>query len=150
MPEDFDYKRYLASREWALKKRQVRERSGGQCERCIVGKYQDTHHITYERIGSEELSDLLGVCRPCHAYMSGTSDVDPAEDLEILGVVRWSEEHPEPFHPVFVTGELRELFDAHEGELPFSYVSQMGMVLAQHKEPFCSLCVASTLWKGKG
>ncbi len=31
----FDYHRYMASREWALKKEAVKERSGGMCTACI-------------------------------------------------------------------------------------------------------------------
>lgn len=69
---------YLASREWALLKEQVRVRSGGCCERCAVGDHEQTHHVTYERLGHERLDDLLGVCEACHLYLSGKSDDDPA------------------------------------------------------------------------
>lgn len=71
------YKTYLASREWAVLKEQVRERSGDICERCLAAPYQETHHLTYERTGSERLDDLLAVCSPCHAYVSAKSTVDP-------------------------------------------------------------------------
>jgi hypothetical protein len=75
--DGFNYGEYLASREWALLKEQVRKRSSGFCERCSVRPYQDTHHLTYERIGNEELDDLLAVCRPCHEYLSGKRKDDP-------------------------------------------------------------------------
>ena len=74
----FEYQRYLASREWALLKRQVRARAREVCERCHKAPMTEVHHLTYERIGHESLEDLLGVCKPCHAYLSGRSDVDPA------------------------------------------------------------------------
>jgi len=60
--------RYYASREWALLKEHVRERSGGICERCKVNSHQATHHLTYARFGYERLDDLLGVCDPCHEF----------------------------------------------------------------------------------
>jgi len=75
--DSFDYHRYMASREWALKRQEVRKRSGGTCERCHRAKMQDVHHLTYERVGGELLTDLLGVCRPCHAFLSAKSDIDP-------------------------------------------------------------------------
>ncbi|HEY6363176.1 MAG TPA: hypothetical protein VI585_00155 [Candidatus Binatia bacterium] len=81
MPENFDYKRYLASREWAQRKEAVRKRSGGFCERCLWGDYEATHHLTYANIGNEPLEDLLGVCNACHEYLSAKSDHDPREDL---------------------------------------------------------------------
>jgi hypothetical protein len=75
--DSFDYHRYMASREWALKRKEVRKRSGGMCERCHRAKMQQVHHLTYERTGRELLTDLLGVCRPCHAFLSAKSDIDP-------------------------------------------------------------------------
>ena len=74
----FNFKRYLASREWALKKRQVRERSGGICERCGFRPMAEVHHVTYERLGRELLEDLQAICRPCHKYESAITDFNPA------------------------------------------------------------------------
>ena len=76
---DFDYPRYLASREWALLKNAVRERSGGVCERCGNAPATQCHHLTYERIGRELLTDLQDICRPCHEYESAVSAFDPLQ-----------------------------------------------------------------------
>ncbi len=73
-----EYHKYLASREWALLKEQVKDRAKNKCERCKNGACEVTHHITYERIGRECLEDLLGLCQECHKYLSGKSDHDPA------------------------------------------------------------------------
>jgi hypothetical protein len=72
-----EYQADLASREWASLKRKVRERSGGRCERCLVGNYDATHHLTYERVGDERLEDLQAICDACHKFLSGESDSDP-------------------------------------------------------------------------
>lgn len=77
-----DYHEYLASREWALKKRAVFQRSAGRCERCHIFKHTQTHHLTYERIGHEELTDLQGLCDGCHAFVSAKSDVDPKVEFD--------------------------------------------------------------------
>lgn len=64
--------KYYASREWALKKRAVRERSGGTCERCHNVPAEECHHINYARFGGRELlTDLLDVCAECHDYLHG-------------------------------------------------------------------------------
>ena len=73
--------RYYASREWAVLKEAVRERSGGKCERCLVAEHEETHHVTYERMGWELPEDLQGVCGPCHEFLSGKSAEDPAAGL---------------------------------------------------------------------
>ncbi len=72
------YQTYLASREWALLREAVRERSGNTCERCKAAPQQAVHHLTYARLYSERLDDLMAICDPCHAYLSGVSDFDPA------------------------------------------------------------------------
>lgn len=74
--------RYYASREWAVLKEAVKKRSGGKCERCLLFDHDQTHHLTYERFGTEKLEDLQGVCGPCHDFMSGKSDTDPATAIK--------------------------------------------------------------------
>lgn len=81
MAKQFVYGEYLASREWAVLKEAVRKRSGDMCERnrpVHQAPYQSTHHLTYERIGHELLTDLQAVCTPCHEYLSGKRDDDPS------------------------------------------------------------------------
>lgn len=74
----FDYQAYLASREWSLKREAVRERSNNECERCWKAPQQAVHHLSYEHIGDEPLDELLAVCNPCHEWLSGKSNDDPA------------------------------------------------------------------------
>lgn len=78
-PTDFNYGQYLASREWALRKQAVARRSGGTCERCLRNPANQVHHLTYEHLGNEPLEDLQHVCRPCHEYESGLTNIDPRE-----------------------------------------------------------------------
>lgn len=74
-----DYHKYMASREWALKREAIRTRAMGYCERCHDAPFQSTHHLTYQRLGAEEVdTDLLGVCNPCHKFLSGKAALDPA------------------------------------------------------------------------
>lgn len=98
MSTKFNYQRYLASREWGLLKRQVRERSGGNCERGHLEAVAATavHHTTYERIGHEDLADLLHVCEACHEFLGGHSDRDPVGNSKyrpriavLYGLVDW-------------------------------------------------------------
>lgn len=79
MPEGREkYNAYLASREWSVRKRAVHERAAGRCERCKNGRVNHVHHLTYIRKYQELLTDLLGVCEPCHSFIHGHSDHDPA------------------------------------------------------------------------
>lgn len=96
-PKDFDYQRYLASREWAVLKEQVKERNEGWCEHCHAAKHQDTHHLTYERIGNEQLDDLMGLCRPCHEWVSGKSDKNPLRNAWVISPTLQRQDAP-PVH----------------------------------------------------
>lgn len=148
-PKGFDYQRYLASREWALLKRAIRERSEGRCERCLIGSYEQTHHMTYARIGHEELTDLLAVCRPCHEFISGFTDVDRAEFIVIRPVAPWSIAIPDPYHAVDVSGPVKEVLDRRlaDDSLDFYYNPRLSIMVFPCKGDVCSLCVASGLWK---
>lgn len=94
---------YMASREWALKKRSVKARSGGKCERCGAPS-QNVHHVTYERLYHERLDDLLDVCRPCHAFLSAETDIDPAAKVGPMNEREWQ---------AFLNSPLRKLFERH-------------------------------------
>ena len=74
------YAEYLNSEEWKQKRSKVRRRARGWCERCKVGARADVHHLTYERVGHEELTDLVAVCRECHEFLHGLRSKDPAAE----------------------------------------------------------------------
>lgn len=60
------YADYLTSDHWQDVRR--RYRASGRPMVCICGvPSQALHHQTYERIGCEELDDLVPLCNACHA-----------------------------------------------------------------------------------
>ncbi len=61
-----EYEAYLASDAWKQLREHVILRSGNSCEICEMGPVEEVHHLTYTRIGNENLEDLLGVCQLCH------------------------------------------------------------------------------------
>ena len=74
------YDLYMNSREWQLKKRKVKERSGGICERCRDRSSEAVHHLHYRSLYNEPLEDLLDVCKGCHDYIHDRSNVDPVTE----------------------------------------------------------------------
>ena len=75
-----DYDKYLETPHWKAFQKQVyeeqRRRLGhNRCERCPdAGPMKETlhvHHLTYERLGQELLSDVLIICRDCHKRIHG-------------------------------------------------------------------------------
>lgn len=79
--QQVDYYRYLASRNWRLKRRQVLARAFHICERCGDAEARQVHHLSYEHIGHEPLEDLQAICRPCHEYVSGEAWHDPLKTV---------------------------------------------------------------------
>jgi len=101
MKQKVDYQEYLASREWRLKRKKVIDFADGICERCGSAPIQDVHHNNYRNIGNEDpLVDLIGVCRPCHAYLAGERNADPAL-LIVRGLL-----FQHGLHPVYVPEHL--------------------------------------------
>jgi hypothetical protein len=72
------YSAYLCSREWSVLKEEVKLRSGGICERCLVNPMDHVHHLTYKRKYAERLEDLQACCMHCHEFIHAKSHTDPA------------------------------------------------------------------------
>lgn len=53
---------YLLSPEWQELRTQVFTRDNYTCQSCGSTKSLNCHHITYERLGNEHLSDLATLC----------------------------------------------------------------------------------------
>ena len=56
------YSSYLQSDEWQRKRTRVLQQRGAKCEVCGIKHRLQVHHLTYERLGSELLSDLKVLC----------------------------------------------------------------------------------------
>ena len=72
-----NYAEYIRSPEWRAIVSEVRLRSGNTCERCGNAPHQETHHLTYRRLGVELLDDLIGLCAGCHRFVHARSQFDP-------------------------------------------------------------------------
>lgn len=60
-------KAYIESPQWQILRKQVLKRDQYTCQGCgINGVPLEVHHITYINYESEQLSDLVSVCRDCH------------------------------------------------------------------------------------
>lgn len=70
------YKRYLASPQWAAKRRAVLERENFVCQGCKTARAGEVHHLTYAHVGNELLFELVALCRTCHEAAHGASALD--------------------------------------------------------------------------
>lgn len=64
-----DYPSYLRSSHWVRMRAQYRDSEHPQ--ECICGEMEglQLHHLTYERVGAERLTDLSPLCAVCHAMI---------------------------------------------------------------------------------
>lgn len=62
-----EYQEYLNSPHWKETRLKALKRAGNRCQLCSSTKYLNVHHNTYKNIGHEDLSDLVVLCRKCHA-----------------------------------------------------------------------------------
>ena len=65
-----EYNAYMGSPAWAAKRRERWEIDGGKCVMCgrpVEGRDWECHHITYKRLGREDvLADICTLCHDCH------------------------------------------------------------------------------------
>ncbi len=65
------YEDYLQSDVWKRTRELALEYYGDKCCLCNSADNLNVHHRTYERKGNERLSDLIVLCRDCHATYHG-------------------------------------------------------------------------------
>lgn len=56
----------MQSQKWKRRRRAYYRTYGRFCAACASEHEVTCHHITYDRFGSEELTDLWGLCRKHH------------------------------------------------------------------------------------
>lgn len=60
------YETYLKSKKWTDFKAKVIGMRGFNCELCKSQKNIQLHHLTYERLGKEDINDVMILCKKCH------------------------------------------------------------------------------------
>jgi 5-methylcytosine-specific restriction endonuclease McrA len=61
------YTWYLGSAFWRERREHVLQRANQTCEKCGRRPATEVHHLTYIRVFQEIPSDLIALCRQCHA-----------------------------------------------------------------------------------
>ena len=64
------YRQYLKSARWRQKREARKSQDGYRCVRCGSDERLEVHHISYQRLGWEPLSDLRTLCHECHGEIS--------------------------------------------------------------------------------
>lgn len=64
------YTDYLQTKHWKAMREKVYEEYNGICGVCgeiVPRALSNIHHRTYKRVGNEDMSDLILLCKSCHA-----------------------------------------------------------------------------------
>jgi 5-methylcytosine-specific restriction endonuclease McrA len=87
------YSWYLGSAFWRERREYILKRANHTCEKCGKWPAKEVHHLTYLRVFNEFPSDLLALCRQCHAEIHWRQ---PANDNQIQFSFAFPEESEEP------------------------------------------------------
>lgn len=60
------YEEYINSSQWKDKRLRRLRKDKFRCRTCWNEDNLQVHHLTYERLGHEEIDDLITLCRECH------------------------------------------------------------------------------------
>jgi hypothetical protein len=87
-----EYRQYLKSPEWKGLRQEVFRIRGRRCEACGIGwrkrgwftpkRWLTVHHVNYERLGSELMSDVRVLCNRDHANAHQADQSGRFRDLE--------------------------------------------------------------------
>ena len=72
----FNYKEYLKTNHWIKKKYELKQKYVPQCRICQATTGLNVHHIRYDNIGDEKLTDLCYLCYKCHTWMHKSMSSD--------------------------------------------------------------------------
>jgi hypothetical protein len=64
------YEKHLQSTKWAATRKATLKRDRNQCQTCLSTESLEVHHKTYERLGNEDLADLITLCSECHSAIT--------------------------------------------------------------------------------
>ena len=61
------YEKHIRSAKWKNIRRDLFKIRGEKCESCGArSSMLEVHHLNYDRLGNELITDLKIVCKPCH------------------------------------------------------------------------------------
>src|SRR5690349_1922300 len=66
------YEEYIASPQWAKKRRAILKRDGYACQTCCETEQLEVHHKTYDNLFHEEPEDFITLCHWCHEAVTST------------------------------------------------------------------------------
>lgn len=70
----YQYNIYLRSEHWRTLRLLALERDKWVCQFCKAEPATEVHHLTYNNLGSESLSELISYCRVCHGKVHDKKD----------------------------------------------------------------------------
>ena len=71
------YDAHIRSAQWKGTRAAIFMMRGAKCEDCGYGSATlQLHHLTYERMGNERLTDLVILCRKCHVKADAKRDAE--------------------------------------------------------------------------
>ena len=90
------YSAYLRSPHWKTFRAKFR-RTGRKwaCSVCDGEKELELHHKTYDKLGKEELTDVIPLCHSCHGEVHSWLDADgsPVEQTDkVVAILRKARE----------------------------------------------------------
>lgn len=72
---NLDYDKYIKSEEWKEVREEREFLDGLKCRFCGSAKNLTVHHITYENVPNEDMTDLVTLCWTCHNELHKYDDI---------------------------------------------------------------------------
>lgn len=112
-PEEIDHHEYIKTEAWQKQRQRVFRRDKFRCVLCGSATNLEVHHITYKRLGAEDISDLITLCDDCHETIHDQVNIifAPSQFWELEKILYELENRDSPFHVTtpFVSWTVEDL-----------------------------------------
>ena len=100
------YDDYLGSQEWRDIRDEVMCRDSRRCQSCRDDAHV-VHHLNYERVGNEDLDDLVSLCWDCHeSHHYHHGDGEPFKECVCSKECKANRRHEAQFREDQATGNV--------------------------------------------
>jgi len=82
-----EYDKYLETEHWKQKRQETLDWWGHKCCICAAREKLEVHHNNYDRLGNEELSDLVVLCNKCHSIYFAVTKKGKVDIRQELGSI---------------------------------------------------------------
>lgn len=131
-----EYQEYLLSEHWQKIRSERLKMDNFKCQNCGRPFDLQVHHLTYDRIGNEDINDLITLCKFCHARVEeGKKEYQSPLKKQYLEYKKRKSNHHDNVQNFIKEYEHRDLSNVGKGDLDLCSLDTVKKELHDYLSP---------------